>query len=296
MRVARRKLSILVTGCNSGIGLELARHFDAEGHTVFAATREGEPDSVLGTCSERVLPVPFEMSNSASIDFLCERISKKLGNAPLDVLINNAGIMTVGPIEGVTRDELRRVFDINVFGTVGVTQAVLPLLRRSEDARLVNILSVASRVNAPFFGVYSMTKSSMLSFTKALRIELQASGIRVVNVEPSTVNTSGLAHLSEALAGAGKSLSPELASLYANDLECVARWYRENRNHLPVSSVVSAVAKAVSDKRPKATYWVGAAAHLSYFAQKIFGENTMANLVRKSMGMRIRATGTRRGA
>ena len=191
----------LVTGANKGIGLQIAKDLAGRGFTVFLGSR----DLLLGeeaakTAEGDVRAVQLDVTNQESIAAAAARIVSESGR--LDVLVNNAGISHAGkpgrtPAEtskankpSVTSlDEMRKVFETNVFGVVAVTQAMLPLLRKSPAARIVNVssgggsLTLNANKDYPyrkvFSGVYSPSKTALNAVTLAFAIELEDSGIKV---------------------------------------------------------------------------------------------------------------------
>src|ERR1700761_7084602 len=203
----------LVTGANQGIGLQIAKDLVAHGFTVLVGSRNFERGEAAG---KEVGPdahaVQLDVTDQASITAAAERIRKELGR--LDVLVNNAAIsntsklpgMSVGEYAKLTRpsnvslDELRAVFETNVFGVVAVTQAMLPLLREAPAARIVNVSSGAgslTRNSDPAFPwrsifgpVYPASKTALNALTVAMAIELEPEGIKVNAVSPGFTKTN----------------------------------------------------------------------------------------------------------
>jgi NAD(P)-dependent dehydrogenase (short-subunit alcohol dehydrogenase family) len=203
----------LVTGANQGIGLQIAKDLASHGLTVLVGSRNLERgEAAAKTIEEDARAIQLDVTDRASIDAAAARIRKEFGR--LDVLINNAAIshtgwrlgMTVEQYSQETRpsvvslDEVRTVWETNVFGALAVYQAMLPLLREAPHARIVNVssgvgsLTANSDPNFPYrsiFGpVYSASKTAMNAMTVAMAIELETTGIKVNAVSPGYTKTA----------------------------------------------------------------------------------------------------------
>ena len=184
------KRVILITGASSGIGFHTARLAAERGHTVIAtAPRE---DLLASTPSNAALRLVIDICDVDSI----RKALAQLSGRDLDCLINNAGYAQPGPIELVSDEQLRRQFDVNVFGTLSMTRETLPLLRaqtmRGQDARIITLSSMLGRMSLPFQGAYAASKHALEAAFEALRMELHGSGIRVSLIEPGWIATEFL--------------------------------------------------------------------------------------------------------
>ena len=174
--------SVLVTGTSTGIGRATALHMDRLGWRVFASIRNAaDGQSLLAEASGNLVPVIMDVTDADSIARTREQIARLAGESGLAGLVNNAGVGFTSPLEFVPLDELRWMFEVNVFGLLAVTQAFLPLLRQRRG-RIVNISSTASLTVAPFHGPYSATKLSVNGLSNALRLELRPHGVQVAVV------------------------------------------------------------------------------------------------------------------
>jgi len=145
-----------ITGAARGLGAEIARHALKAGHDVAVGARRVDalPDDLRG--AERCHPVALDVTDQAQIDRAVAQIVDRF--ATIDVLVNNAGRVLVGALEEITDDEARSLFDVNVFGLINVTRAVLPTMRAASNGKLVHIGSRAGFEGEPGVSLYSATK------------------------------------------------------------------------------------------------------------------------------------------
>lgn len=168
--------TILITGCSSGFGLEIARHFLAQGWKVVATMRTPREDIL--PASEHLRVLALDVTDPASI----RRAVEAAG--PVDVLVNNAGIGLMGAFEGTTMDTVREVFETNTFGTLAMTQALLPQFRARRAGAIVNVSSSTTLLALPLLSVYTASKAAVNAFTESVALELAEFGIRVSLVLP----------------------------------------------------------------------------------------------------------------
>ena len=181
--VSKASKTVLVTGASSGIGEAAAQALAAAGHRVIAAGRREDRLAALAGRHEGITPLVLDVTDAAAVT------AAIAGLPPIDVLVNNAGIAAAGPVETVSGAETRRQFDVNVFGLLNVTRAVLPGMRGRRSGLIVNVSSVVGRVSFPGTGVYSASKHAVEALTDALRAELKPFGVGLVVVEPAFVRT-----------------------------------------------------------------------------------------------------------
>ena len=193
----------LVTGASSGIGEATARQLASEGAAVALVARRRERleqlATEIGAGGGRAVVVEADITQAEAAREAVERTVRELGR--LDVLINNAGVMLLGPIVDAPTEEWERMVQINVLGLLHTTHAALPhLLRAAEQeprrvADIVNISSVAGRVARSGVGVYNLTKFGVVAFGESLRQEVTRRHVRVSTVEPGAVETELTDHL-----------------------------------------------------------------------------------------------------
>jgi NAD(P)-dependent dehydrogenase (short-subunit alcohol dehydrogenase family) len=168
--------TVLITGCSSGYGLETARHFHAQGWNVVATMRSPRADVL--PASERMRLLPLDVTDPRSIAAALEAAG------PIDVLVNNAGIGLFGAVEATPMATVREVFETNTFGTMAMTQAVIPQFRARRAWVVVNVTSSATLAPMPMVAVYTASKTAIEGYTASLAFELEEFGIRVKLVEP----------------------------------------------------------------------------------------------------------------
>ncbi len=189
---------IAITGASSGIGEATALACAAAGASVALAARRADRIDALAKRIEtehpavRALAIPTDVGDEQQARTFVERAHGELGR--LDGLVNNAGTMLLGPIEGAPTDEWRRMIHVNLFGVLYCTHAALPLMRVQGSGDVVNVSSVAGRVASAGAGVYNLTKFGVNAFSEALRQECVGAGIRVTVVEPGAVVTELQGH------------------------------------------------------------------------------------------------------
>lgn len=168
--------TILITGCSSGFGLATAQYFLDRNWKVIATMRK--PDAALFKASEHLHVLALDVTDSESI----QRAVDAAG--PIDVLVNNAGIGLLGALEGCSMEKIRSIFDTNTFGTIAVTQAVLPQFRQRNAGVVINVTSSVTLKSLPLLSVYTASKAAVNAFTESLALELEPFNIRVNLVLP----------------------------------------------------------------------------------------------------------------
>lgn len=168
--------TILITGCSSGFGLDIARHFLERDWKVIATMRTPREDLLPNSPHVRVLAL--DVTDSESI----RQALKAAG--PIDVLVNNAGIGVLGALEGISLATARQVFETNTFGTIAMTQAVLPQFRQRQAGVIVNVTSSVTLRSLPLLAVYTASKAAVNAFTESLALELDQFNVRVKLVLP----------------------------------------------------------------------------------------------------------------
>jgi NADP-dependent 3-hydroxy acid dehydrogenase YdfG len=187
---------VAVTGASSGIGEATALACARAGAAVALAARRTERIEALArrivADGGRAIAIETDVGEEVQARAFVERAHAELGR--LDVLVNNAGTMLLGPIESAPTEEWRRMIHANVFGVLYCTHAALPLMREQGSGHIVNVSSVAGRVARQGSGVYNLTKFGVGAFSESLRQEGVAIGVRVTLIEPGAVSTELAGH------------------------------------------------------------------------------------------------------
>jgi short-subunit dehydrogenase len=181
------KETALVTGASSGIGKETAVRLAGKGYQVIAAARRLERLEELAGQLPGIVPKQVDLSNSDELEAFYRYIVEL--PQPVSVLINNAGYSIRGALEDIVTDDMKRLFQVNVFALVRVTQACLPGMRRQRKGTIVNLSSVVGKFTFPMSGVYAATKYAVEGITDALRLEMRPFGIDVVVIRPGPIAT-----------------------------------------------------------------------------------------------------------
>lgn len=168
----------LVTGASSGIGRATAAALAEAGYAVAGTSRNGSQATLLAGVTYLDLDVTSDESVSALVADVLERFGR------LDVLVNNAGVGALAAAEESSIDQAQDVFDVNVFGVIRMTNAVLPHMRAQGNGRIINISSVLGVIPAPFMAVYAATKHAVEGYSESVDHEVRAHGVRVLLVEP----------------------------------------------------------------------------------------------------------------
>ncbi|MEA5568502.1 SDR family NAD(P)-dependent oxidoreductase [Anabaena sp. UHCC 0399] len=250
--------AVVVTGASTGIGKACALQLDKLGFQVFAGVRNpADAEMLKSQASHRLTPIWLDITDAVSIAAAVETVNKAVGDLGLWGLVNNAGIAVVSPLECLAIAELRQQMEVNVIAQIAVTQAFLPLLRRSQG-RIVNIGSIIGKMAMPFLGSNSAAKFAMEAFTDVLRMELQPWGISVSIIEPSYVATPIWERAVTTTNKTVKDLPPEAKDLHGTAIAAACESViKSGKNGISADMVAQSVVNALTTKRPKTRYLVG---------------------------------------
>jgi NAD(P)-dependent dehydrogenase (short-subunit alcohol dehydrogenase family) len=244
----------LITGAGRGIGRAVALRMSSRGWEVHAGVRRPEDGESLAAeaAGGTIVPVVLDITDDAAVAALDAALP-----ARLDAVVNNAGFVVDGPIEGLTLEALRHQFEVNVVGQVAVTQAVLPRLRERRG-RIVFMSSVSGRLATPWTGAYNASKFAIEALADSLRVELRPWGIKVILVEPTSTDTDMWRDALDQLDRTEAALSPSHRTLYAKHLAGMRRTTKViQKQAVSPERVVDVVERALTAPRPRARYPVG---------------------------------------
>jgi NADP-dependent 3-hydroxy acid dehydrogenase YdfG len=185
-----------ITGASSGIGEATALAMAREGAAVaLAARRKGRIDELaerIGADGGRAIAIETDVTDEEQANAFVTRAHEELGG--LDVLVNNAGLMLLGPVAGAPTEQWRQMVEVNLLGLLYCTHAALPIMGSQGSGDIVNVASVAGRIASQGSGVYNMTKWGVVGFSEALRQECARANVRVTAIEPGWVDTELQGH------------------------------------------------------------------------------------------------------
>ncbi len=244
--------TVLVTGAARGIGKAIVEHLASTGWDVIAGVRsQQDANAITKVDPQRVSAVILDITDAEHIAKLADALP-----ARLDAVVNNAGVAVGGPVETVTPEEWRHVFDVNVIGQFAVTRAVLPKLRESRG-RALFISSVNGRIATPMLGPYSASKFALEAACDALRVEIRGWGVSVVLIEPAQTDTDMWRTAGDMVEQFEADMSAEARDLYARHIAGMKKFVpRARRMASPTTKVVAVVEEALTARRPRARYVV----------------------------------------
>ncbi len=277
---------VVITGISTGIGRACALRLEKMGMHVFAGVRKVADGEALTEGHPRITPLIIDVTDQATIDAARAAVAQAAGERGVAGLVNNAGIGVGGPLEFVPIDEMRRQFEVNVFGQLAVTQAFLPMLRRAQG-RIVNIGSIGGVLAAPFIARYSASKFAMEALTDALRIELRPWKVDVMIVEPGSIATSIWDKAKATTADLERDMSDEAKALYGDAIDAVKAFIADAEGRaIPADAVARSVAHALTSKRPKTRYLVGRDARMQAALATVAPDRVVDSLIARQLKLR----------
>ena len=251
--------SVLITGASSGIGRETCKKFLMHGYIVFGSVRSSDDAKKLcKEMKENFHPLIFDITNYKSVEKSKTIVKQLLGNNRLDVLINNAGIAILGPLEYMDINEFERQLNVNLKGNLICTRVFLPLLGtdlelKGKPGLIINISSaLGGKIGAPFYGAYCASKHALEGLSESLKRELGLFGIKVVVISPGAVSTPiwNKVNYQEELE---KYKETQYNLPYKKNLDLL---YELNKTKLTAKKVSEFIYKVSLIKRPKRKYYI----------------------------------------
>jgi NAD(P)-dependent dehydrogenase (short-subunit alcohol dehydrogenase family) len=212
--------SVLITGTSKGIGLETALAFARVGHQVYATMRNPSQSPALAeTAAREKLPVTISTMDVDSDESVSVAIAAILKNGPIDVLVNNAGVEGVGPVEEFPLAKFRAIMETNYFGALRCIQAVVPPMRQRRSGCIINISSVAGRICNPPLTSYCASKWALEALSEGLAGELKTFNVRVAIVEPGIIDTAMAQRIGDPAPGSPYGQTARFTVLFSKSLE-----------------------------------------------------------------------------
>jgi NAD(P)-dependent dehydrogenase (short-subunit alcohol dehydrogenase family) len=212
--------SVLITGTSKGIGLETALAFARAGHQVCATMRNPAASPALAeTAAREKLPITISTMDVDSDESVSNAIAAIQKNGPIDVLVNNAGVEGVGPVEEFPLAKFRAIMETNYFGALRCIQAVVPEMRKRRSGAIINISSVAGRICTPPLTSYCASKWALEALSEGLAGELKTFNVRVAIVEPGIIDTAMAQRIGEPAPGSPYGQTARFSALFTKSLE-----------------------------------------------------------------------------
>ncbi len=275
--LAQKKVA-LVTGASSGIGEATAMRLHELGFTVYGVARRIDRMQTLAGHGVQVLAM--DVTDEASMVAGVKHILAEAGR--IDVLVNNAGYGSYGPLEDVALDEARRQFEVNVFGAARLIQLVLPTMRAQRSGTIVNVTSMGGKIYTPLGSWYHATKYALEAVSDCLRLETKSFGINVVVIEPGAVRTEWAAIAAEHM----RAMPTE--SPYADKTRAVADTASSEataKRSSPPRVIATAIGKAVTARRPRTRYVVGFGARPLLILRRWLPDRAFDAFISRAAGM-----------
>ncbi|WP_428341745.1 SDR family NAD(P)-dependent oxidoreductase [Mycobacterium sp.] len=272
---------IVVTGASTGIGAATVKELAHRGfHVLAGVRREADADAMRGLGIPSTEPCILDITVESDISAIADRVARDPQRRPLRALVNNAGIAINAPVETLPMAHWRRQFEVNLFGQIAMTQALLPALL-SSSGTVVNVSSVGGKVALPTYGAYAGSKFALEAVSDALRREVSAAGIKVVVIEPGAVKTEIAERGITTSEGLKADMTVAELTRYTEIMDSVMAQAR-SFNETGVSAEVAAavIAKAVTATRPRTRYTVGRDAAILLRISRFLTDRTLDRIVR----------------
>lgn len=286
MAIETNGKTVVITGTSTGIGRATAQYLDQRGFRVIGTVRkEGDAEAVEAENSTNFKALLMDVARPESLEEFKNELQEELAGGGLWGLVNNAGMGFAVPLEFIPLDQLRALFEVNLFGLLAVTQICLPYLRQ-EKGRIVNISSTASIVNAPFHGPYSSAKSGLNSLSNSLRLELRPFGVQVSVIICGSVKTPIWQKGGEIGGQVWQMMPPEAGEIYGADFSQLASYFEKlGQKGCSPETVASTIHDALTSGRAKQTYYVGKDAGLFRILTKVPAERLRDWIILHTIGL-----------
>ena len=271
--------AVLITGCSTGIGRAAALRLARSGWTVYASARRPEAIADLERAGAR--PLALDVTDEASMRRAVDTVEQAEG--AVGVLVNNAGYSQSGAIETVPMEAVRRQFETNIFGLVGLTQLVLPKMRAQRWGRIVNLGSMGGRLSFPGGGHYHATKHALEALSDAMRFELRGFGIDVILLEPGLITTEFGEAASASMTGVTSSPDDPYAQFNAAVGAVTKGAYDGPMRHLGAGPerVAKVIERAIRRRRPPARIKITPSAKVTIAVRRLMSDRAWDAAMRR---------------
>jgi short-subunit dehydrogenase len=279
-RAARNEL-IVVTGASTGIGAASARELAHKGfHVLAGVRREVDADALR---ADGIEPHILDITVESDVAAIADRVARDSLHRPLRALVNNAGIALNAPVETLPIDQWRRQFEVNLFGHIAITQALLPALLMSAGT-VVNISSVGGKVVLPTYGAYAGSKFALEAASDALRREIAQLGVKVVVVEPGAVKTAMAERGITTAEGLMANLTDAHLTRYGNLIAAVTAQARSfGEVGVSAQHAAKVIAKAATASRPRTRYTIGRDAAILVRISRVVSDRVLDRIIRLNL-------------
>jgi NAD(P)-dependent dehydrogenase (short-subunit alcohol dehydrogenase family) len=278
-----QQLSVaVVTGSSSGIGLAASLALAKNGYLTYATMRNlAKQDSIQSVAEKEHLPVrtvQLDVTDENSVKNAIQSILSESGR--IDLLVNNAGYGMTGAFEDIGMDEIKSLYETNVFGVIRVTQAVLPIMRKQGSGRIINISSGAGRIGYPGGSAYVSSKFALEGLSESMAFEVEQFGIKTVLVEPGFIRTN----FAENIVTAKKAQDPNSPySQMMMQMKSSSHRRRMIENAPDADLVASVIVEAATAKEPNLRYLAGKDVQQMMAAKKSMSDEEFQNMIRQSV-------------
>jgi short-subunit dehydrogenase len=277
-------INILITGVSSGIGEAIADRCINKGYRVFGTLRNQQnADKCAKRWGNRFIPLILDVRQPQTIQQCFETVKRELQGENLHVLINNSGIVKAAPLELQSSEDIREMFEVNVFGLIEVTKTFLPLMKAgkrngSQSTKIINISSTAGAIGIPFLGSYVATKHAVEGLSHAWRRELMPFGIDVVVVAPGNVITP--------IWDKAKAETVIEDSPYKVQFQAFFDYsFAESTKGMKPEEIAAVVSEVIESTKPKVRYAPVAQKLMNWYIPRLISPRTLDSIMFKNMKM-----------
>jgi NAD(P)-dependent dehydrogenase (short-subunit alcohol dehydrogenase family) len=275
---------IVVTGASTGMGAATVKELARRGfHVLAGVRREADAEALRGLGTEGIEPCILDITVASDVAAIADRVTRDPLDRPLRALVNNAGIAINAPVETLPMDEWRRQFEVNLFGHIAMTQALLPALLNSSGT-VVNISSVGGKFALPTYGAYAGSKFALEAVSDALRREVSDVGIKVVVVEPGAVKTEMAERGIATAEGLEANMTSAQRARYGDLTAAIAGQARSfNATGASAEHAATVIAKAATASHPRTRYTIGRDAAILVRITRVVSDRVLDRIIRLNL-------------